>query len=47
VMIWVFSPTFKSVFSYIVAVSFIGWGNRGYPGKKSTDQSQVTDKFNT
>jgi len=32
---------FQQYFSYIVAISFIGGGNL----EKTTDQSQVTDKF--
>jgi hypothetical protein len=35
---------FQQYFSYIMAVSFIGGGNREYPAK-TTDLSQVTDKL--
>ena len=35
---------FQQCFSYIVAVSFIGGGNRS-TGKKTTDLSQVTGKL--
>ena len=37
---------FQHYFSYIMAVSFIGGGNRSTP-VKTTDLSQVTDKFIT
>ena len=42
-LVWfmVFNNTFNNNFNYIVAVSFIGWGNR----RKTTDLSQVTDKL--
>ena len=40
----VLNTTFKQYFSYIMAVSFIGAGNRS-TRRKSTDQSQVTDKL--
>jgi hypothetical protein len=34
----------QQYFSFIVAVSFIGWLNQEYP-EKTTDLLQVTDKF--
>jgi hypothetical protein len=41
----VFNATFKKYFSYIVAVSFIGGGNRNT--RRKPDFSQVTEKFIT
>jgi hypothetical protein len=35
---------FTTILSYIVAVNFIGGGNRGYP-EKTIDLLQVTDTF--
>jgi hypothetical protein len=40
----VFNPTFNNIYvSYIVAVIFIGGGNRSILRKKITDLLQVTD----
>ena len=39
-----FESDFHQYFSYIVAVSFIGGGNRRNP-EKTTDLPQVTDKL--
>jgi hypothetical protein len=39
-----FESDFQQYFSYIVAVSFIGGGNRRNP-EKSTDLPQVTGKL--
>jgi len=40
----VFKRHFQQYFSYIVAVSFIGWRKSEHP-KKTTDLSQVNDKL--
>jgi hypothetical protein len=43
--VMVFNAIFQQLyFSYIMAVSFIGVGNRKYP-EKTTDLPQVTDKL--
>ena len=41
----VLNATFQQYFSYMVAVSFIGGGNRSTQPEKTTDLSQVTDKL--
>jgi hypothetical protein len=41
----VFYDKFQQYFSYIVAVSFIGGGNRSTYAEKTTDLPQVTDKL--
>jgi hypothetical protein len=41
----VFYDKFQQYFSYIVAVSFIGGGNRSTYAEKTTDVPQVTDKL--
>jgi hypothetical protein len=41
----VFYDKFQQYFSYIMAVSFIGGGNRSTYAEKTTDLSQVTDKL--
>ena len=46
ICLMVFLGHFQQYFSYIVAVSCIGGGNRRTWGK-TTDLSQVTDKFIT
>ena len=38
----VFNSTFNNIFSFIVALSFIGGGNRKYL-EKTTDLPQVTE----
>jgi hypothetical protein len=43
-MVMVFNATFNNMFSYMVAVSFIGGRNRR-TGRKSRLLSQVTDKL--
>ena len=40
----VFNATFNNIFSYIVAVRFIGGGHRS-TRRKTTDRSQVTEKL--
>jgi hypothetical protein len=41
----VFYDKFQQYFSYIMAVSFIGGGNRSTYAEKTTDLPQVTDKL--
>jgi hypothetical protein len=41
----VFYDKFQQYFNYIVAVSFIGGGNRSTYAEKTTDLPQVTDKL--
>jgi hypothetical protein len=42
--VFMFNLAFNNYFSYIMAVSFIGGGNKEYP-EKTTDLPQVTDKL--
>ena len=42
--VFMFNLAFNNYFSCIMAVSFIGGGNKEYP-EKTTDLPQVTDKL--
>ena len=42
--VFMFNLAFNNYFSYIMAVSFIGGGNKEYP-ENTTDLPQVTDKL--